>query len=101
MTVNIKLQCLATLTLPTGLYAFKRVGKLKQGVIFYSINYFVSFILGGMLVATATQENMYVDILTLVSLIVGVAGIIIPMRLIKQYSVIYNNNLKSKSAILS
>ena len=90
-----------TLTLPTGLYAFKRVGKLKQGLILYIVGYVASFILGGMLVSVGTEQNIYVDILTLSSLIVGIVGIILPMLLIKQYSIIYNNNQKPKSAILS
>ena len=34
---SIKAQCLATLFIPIGLYAFKRIGKFRQGILTYVI----------------------------------------------------------------
>lgn len=105
MTVNVKLQCLATLTIPTGLYAFYRINKTKEGNRIYMGTGIVTFvfIVGTFLMNWNQVTNSQIggDLLSLLFTVGSIAvtpyTILFPMIKIRKYSKEYNQKTLSTS----
>lgn len=103
--VNIKLQCLATLTIPTGLYAFYRINRMKEGNRIYmgtGIATF-TFLIGTFFVNWNQVTNSQVggDLLSLLFTIGSIAvtpyTILFPMIKIRKYSKEWNQKTLSST----
>lgn len=92
---NILIQCLSTLLLPTGLYAFKRINKLKKGVLVYLSSYGLVF-LGGTIQAS-TLYSWGLDILSasILSFVAYLSSILVPIIMMSRYTRQYNEALRS------
>ena len=99
--VNIGVQCLATLFVPTGIYAFKRIKKLRLGLIIYAVCY-VMYI-----VATVyplknmanSSSNINMDTIGLISFVsVGliIMSFLLPIIFIRKWSKEYNQSLTNQ-----
>lgn len=97
--VNVGVQCLATLFVPTGIYAFKRIKKLRLGLLIYAICY-VMYI-----VATVyplknmadSSSNINIDTLGLISFLsVGltILSFLLPILFIRKWSKEWNSKLQ-------
>ena len=86
MRVNVLAQCLATIFIPTGLYAFKRINKFKMGVLVYVVSGVIAFF-GGML-SVFTSEYVSIGCL--------IVSFIIPMIFVIKWS----NEFNSKVTII-
>lgn len=84
--VNIILQCLATLCLPIGLYAFKRINKLKAGGIVYVISIVVGVV--GIVIGSF-HFKLFLNITTL-SMIVSY---FIPIIFMKEWCKKWNKSI--------
>ena len=91
MSVNVKLQCLATLTLPTGLYAFKRINKLTMGIIIYGITF--ATWLGQMLLVPTNSIGLF-GLLSFMNLVLGIT---LPMIFIYNWSKDFNQKIKKEN----
>ena len=95
--VNPLLQTAATIIVPTGLYAFKRINKLRKGIIIYAISYVVSIAMPFMLTIIPSMSNSFY----LTGIVYGVLfSFALPMVAIKKWSVDYNKKLESLNHIL-
>ena len=92
MKVNLKVQCLATLLIPAGLYAFKRINKLKYGLVIYGISYGICYGVPIIISVTSLNSN---NIIYLSSILYSfLFSIAFPMVAIKKYSIDYNKSLE-------
>lgn len=89
--INTKYQTLATLILPTSLYAFYRIKKLKLGIL---IN-ILSIMLG-----TSSFYNManllshgYFGLWFLVAAFINIYSFILPIIFIRKWTVAFNNKV--------
>ena len=94
--VNVKLQCLATLFIPTGIYACKRINKTKMGIMIYGLT-FASWIAQNLLIPF---NNSSMGLYGLVSLLNLGLGISLPMICIYNWSVEFNKKIRKESAII-
>lgn len=99
--VNIGVQCLATLFVPTGLYAFKRIKKLRLGILIYAICYIMY------IVATVyplknmadSSSNINMDTLGLISFLsigLTIMSFLLPIFFIRKWSKEYNQTLTNQ-----
>ena len=94
--VNVKVQCLATLFIPTGIYAFKRINKIRMGIMIYGLT-FASWIAQNLLIPF---NNSSMGLYGLVSLLNLGLGIILPMIFIYNWSIEFNKKKKKESPII-
>ena len=89
---NLNIQCLATLFFPIGIYAFKRINRLKDGVFAYLLMACLCIIL----FIGLYSSSFYIDsqLITGLSIIIGVAAIacmtIFPMLCMWKWVINYN-----------
>ena len=107
MRVNILVQCLATLILPTGLYAFKRIDKLKKGILVYGASFgltILSVIVTGILFVNKDgQTNL---VIALYSLGLTAMSFFVPIYYMRNWSIEFNKkigkeNITSSQAVQS
>ena len=101
--VNIKWQCLAVIFIPTGLYAFKRIKKLRFGIIIYIITGIAS-ILSAIIpilywdAVLGDYAKVSINDLGLTYVIISVGQVIfsfvIPIIFIRQWSNEWNQQIK-------
>ena len=91
---NVLIQCLSTLLIPTGLYAFKRINKLQKGILIYLSSYGLVF-LGGFLQASSSF-SWGLDVLSasLFSFACYLFSIVLPMVMIVNYTKEYNKSIQ-------
>jgi uncharacterized membrane protein (DUF485 family) len=97
--VNIGVQCLATLFVPLGLYAFTRIHKLRLGIIIYGICYAMYIIatVYPLKQLTDTSSNVNIDTVGLISFFsVGltILSFLLPIIFIRKWSKEYNNKMQ-------
>ena len=97
--VNVKLQCLASLFVPTGLYAFKRIKKLTIGIIIYAVTY-LAWLGQNILFMPDFNNPSSVGLYGLTSLLIVGLGILLPLIFIYNYSIDYNKKIKKESPIV-
>lgn len=102
--INVKLQCLATLTLPSSIYAFYRIKKLKWGLLINMINSLLSGMGGSVLIVTVmglsfgdpviTNKHILTYIFGLLYSIIAIsASFIIPIFYIRKWTISWNRKL--------
>lgn len=91
---NVLIQCLSTLLIPTGLYAFKRINKLQKGILVYLSSYGLVF-LGGLIQASSLY-SWGLDILdaSLISFACYLFSILLPMIAMIHYTREYNQSIQ-------
>jgi len=89
--INIKIQTLATFTLPTSLYAFYRIKKLKLGILINILS---------IMLATSSFGNMagllshgYFGFYFLFSGFILVWSYVIPIIFIRKWTNVFNNKV--------
>ena len=95
--VNVILQCALTLFLPTGLYAFKKIGKLKLGILSYVLSFVAMYlgILGYMLLTWNNSVNMIEQASHSVPWM-ALTSSLIPIVFIRKWSIEYNKKIKEE-----
>ena len=86
-SVNTKVQCLAAIFVPTGLYAFKRIGKLQKGIITYLI---CAGINGGALLLSIMKADLIATAITIILL--NIISLVVPIAVMNKYCNEYNYN---------
>ncbi len=91
---NVLVQCLATILIPTGLYAFKRINKLQKGILVYLSSYVLVF--AGGLIQASSLYPWGLDILdaSLMSFTCYLFSILVPIIFMSKYTRQYNEALK-------
>ena len=97
--VNIGVQCLATFFVPVGLYAFKRINKLRLGILIYGICYALYLIatVYPLKQLTDVNSNVNMDTIGFVSFLsVGltILSFLLPIIFIRKWSKEYNVKIK-------
>src|SRR5689334_15184834 len=105
MKVNLTLQCLATLLFPTGLYAFKRINKLRRGLLVYLIiNIFTIFLFASAIGYWKTNNITGNDLGfqgIIITLILTTFSIITPIIFMRKWSIEWNQKNKGEARITS
>ena len=96
--VNVLWQCLATILIPTGIYAFKRINKLKDGIIIYAITLTLQFL---MPISTNYMwydfnYDLYLVTFAVFTLFSVIASFIIPILYMNKWSKEYNAKLDNQ-----
>ena len=89
MKKNILVQMLATILIPTGLYAFYRIDKLRMGMVMYGISFAIA-VASSMLELFSDGDIIYMTF----SAIFAVLSLIVPMLFIREWTIQYNNKIK-------
>jgi len=86
--VSIGWQVVSTLFLPTGMYAFKRINKLRLGGLIYLITYalWVGPSIGLVLVSSIIEAYVYI----IIPIIVLVVSFVLPMWYMEKWSKEWN-----------
>ena len=82
--VSVVWQCIATIFVPTGLYAFHRINKLKVGGLIYLITIVIN-VLQTLIVGSY-------GISALLSLAIGIFGLMVAMLYMQKWSEEWNKN---------
>ena len=97
--VSLGWQCLATIFLPTGLYAFKRISKLKLGIIVYVSAYSLT-ILGGIIQASSAYPwGIGVLEASIGSFVFYISAILIPIYFMRKWTIEWNRSINNVSSI--
>ena len=87
--VNVLVQVMATIFIPTGIYAFWRIGKTRIGIVSYIASFCVGVISG--VLSFISTDNYH-----LVISIIGIfLSIMLPMGFMVYYTNQYNTKLKA------
>lgn len=92
--VNVKIQCLSSIFLPTGIYGFHKIKKLKIGIIIYVISEvigYVSGIIGGSMFYLSQD---WWTIIAPIALSILVLSFMIPVVFMRKYCLEYNVKIK-------
>jgi len=95
--VNPNLQCLAILFIPTGLLAFKRIGKFKLGILVYLLSFVIMYV--GIMAYMFLTWDHKTDIITYGSKSVpwmGLISTLIPMIFIRHWSIQFNKKIEEE-----
>lgn len=109
--VNVKVQMLASIFIPSGAYAFCRINKQNKGTILYvttgilsilgfftsTMNYQTPYYWDGVLgqISRYTSDSTTHGLLILFTLSSSLISIIVPMLYIRKWSIDWNNKLES------
>lgn len=95
--VSIGWQVMATIFIPTGLYAFKRINKLRYGGLLYlgTFGFIVLFAIIFLFNITWFAAN---EIISFSFGMVGIVSYAIPMIFVAQLSKQYNEKLETKTS---
>jgi len=90
---SVNWQTLACLEIATGLYACKRIGKLKRGLVLFGVNYLGLLI--GSLALTPLLGKGLTGILFygLWDVTIGIVSIVIPMLFVREWTKTFNLSL--------
>jgi hypothetical protein len=91
MNVSVGWQCIGTILLPTGLYCFKRIKKLRLGILLYVCSYVLSAV--AVLTLTLSVAGNSSDLLyAFGSFLASAASLLLPMYFIRAWSIEWNKN---------
>ncbi len=94
--VNTGWQVAATLFIPTGLYAFKRIKKLTYGIILYALTFISSVIIGTVSVVYWHESE---ELLLFGVVLIYTIPIFIPMFFIRKWSEQWNKSIQQTKTI--
>lgn len=98
--VNVKIQCLATLFVPTGLYAFKRIKKLRLGILLYALCYIMYIIATVYPIKQMTDSNSLnqdtIGLISIISVTLSIMSLVLPIILIHRWSKDYNKQFSNQ-----
>lgn len=96
--VGILSQCLMSLFVPTGLYAFKRIRKFRLGLIVYGLSY-IAYLAATIttlnIIAKGNMTSDQIGILSLLSTILVIISFALPTMTIYNWSKRYNQSIKT------
>ena len=100
--VNIFWQSIATLFIPTGLYAFLKIDKLRKGVLVYLASFGVSIIAEVVSVLLyMTHDNSYNLLIAFYALGIVCISFILPIHYIRKWSIEYNKKIGKENITFS
>ena len=99
--VNLGVQCVATLFIPVGLYAFKRIHKLRLGILLYGICYvmYIAATVYPLKEIADSNSNMNQDTLGIISFIsvgLSILSFLLPIIFIHKWSKEYNQKIENQ-----
>lgn len=99
--VNLGIQSVATLFVPTGLYAFKRIKKLRLGILLYGICYLMYIIatVYPLKQMTDSSSQMNQDTLGMISLLsvgLSIMSFLLPIIFIHKWSKDFNKKIETQ-----
>lgn len=97
--VNVLVQCIASLFVPTAIYGFYRIKKGKIGILLISISY-VLYILGNVSIVEYAANNSKtlssdsIGLFSLITTILVIMSFILPVFFMYVWSKEYNSKIK-------
>ena len=89
MKRNLIVQILATISIPTGIYAFYRINKLRKGLALYGLSFAIAVLSG--VIALFSNGDMFHE---LASFLLALSTFIIPMVFMREWTIQYNSKIK-------
>lgn len=96
--VNVTTQCMATLFMPTAIYAFKRIGHLTDGILIYFGTLFgiMGVYVGYMLTLGKVLGDLPNEFLGALFIILST---VLPVLYIRKWSIEFNKKIKEATPI--